>query len=131
MDSSSVSDNEDDIQHTESNNSAPRLHQLPRYTTTGRVMSDVPPPTRHILTVAEAFDENGKPRPDVLKEHFLKEGRVEEEVLFRIVGLAELLFAREPNLLEVNSPCTGPLASYHRNYLHLEHMSANSYPHLS
>ena len=54
---------------------------------------DVSPPASSRLTVADVFDKNtGKPRPDILKKHFVQEGRVEEEVALRIIAECEFFF---------------------------------------
>lgn len=43
-------------------------------------------PASNRLTMADVYDKTGKPRPDVLKKHFIQEGRVEEEVALRIIA---------------------------------------------
>ena len=44
------------------------------------VLSAVPLPPHHKLTVEDVFGENMKPNIELLKEHFMLEGRLEEEV---------------------------------------------------
>ena len=49
----------------------------------------VTPPAANRLTMEDVFDRNGKPRPEVLKKHFVQEGRVDEDVALRIVAECE------------------------------------------
>ena len=34
----------------------------------------------------QVYDDKGKPQPEVLKKHFIQEGRVEEEVAIKIIS---------------------------------------------
>lgn len=59
------------------------------------------------LAISDVFDTSGKPKADVLKSHFLKEGRVEEEVALKIIQDTTELLQREPTMLDVEAPITG------------------------
>uniref|UniRef100_A0A914XJ76 Serine/threonine specific protein phosphatases domain-containing protein n=1 Tax=Plectus sambesii TaxID=2011161 RepID=A0A914XJ76_9BILA len=67
----------------------------------------VPFPTSHRLSVEDVYDRRtGKPRPEVLKEHFIKEGRIQEEVALRIINECTALFKKENTMLDVEAPVT-------------------------
>jgi serine/threonine-protein phosphatase 2B catalytic subunit len=77
-----------------------------RLSTTERVISTVPFPPRTCMTMNEVYDGNGRPRHEVLRQHFISEGRVEIDVALRIVREATELLRQEDTMLEVEAPVT-------------------------
>jgi len=69
-----------------------------------RPISDLPTPEARKLTIAETFEQDGTIRIPVLKEHLLREGRVETNVAVLIFERAAELLKKEPNLLELTPP---------------------------
>ena len=51
--------------------------------------SGIPAPASTRLTVDDVYDKSGKPQPEVLKAHFIREGRLEESVAMRIINECE------------------------------------------
>ncbi|ODV94435.1 hypothetical protein PACTADRAFT_51273 [Pachysolen tannophilus NRRL Y-2460] len=72
-----------------------------------RIVKTVPPVASKKPSEEEVFDsKTGLPRHEFLKEHFILEGRLQEDHVVRILDMARDVLAKEPNLLDVPSPVT-------------------------
>lgn len=64
----------------------------------------VPPPSWEPLSSSELFDDAGKPRPEVAREHFAKEGLLSEADALSIITRCALLWKEEPNVMRLDDP---------------------------
>ncbi|KAH3683700.1 hypothetical protein WICPIJ_005319 [Wickerhamomyces pijperi] len=75
--------------------------------TTDRIIKRVPAITNLKPTDAQVFHaDTGLPNIPFLKDHFLREGRLSSDQVLKILDMANGIFAKEANLLEVQSPIT-------------------------
>lgn len=74
--------------------------------TVDRVVKSVPHPPTYRLTVADVFDHKGHPKIDKLKQQFILEGRVTEEVALKIIRGGASLLRAEYTVLNVDAPVT-------------------------
>ncbi|KAK7600906.1 hypothetical protein V9T40_008347 [Parthenolecanium corni] len=75
--------------------------------TTDRVIDSIPFPPNHKLTITEVYDQKtGKPHPEVLKQHFMLEGRIEEAAALRIISEGAQLLRSEKTIIDIEAPVT-------------------------
>ena len=71
------------------------------------MISAVPLPPAKRLSAADVYDSKGKPKPDVLKQHFILEGRLTDECALRILNEGTALLRAEKTMLDIEAPVTG------------------------
>jgi serine/threonine-protein phosphatase 2B catalytic subunit len=59
--------------------------------------------------LVDRVNGGSKPHPELVKDHFLHEGRLSEEQALFILAEATALMSREPNMLVLSGPITGML----------------------
>jgi len=70
-----------------------------------REVQEVPIPERALLALPTLF-ANGVPDYEILKEHLLKEGKLEENAANALIDMATAVLHDEPTLLELDAPFT-------------------------
>jgi serine/threonine-protein phosphatase 2B catalytic subunit len=67
----------------------------------------IPCPPSARLSAYDVFDSRGKPRVEILKTHFISEGRVTEDVALKIIEDGAKLLRQEKTMIDVEAPITG------------------------
>ncbi|TPP41279.1 Calcineurin-like phosphoesterase family protein [Leishmania donovani] len=78
--------------------------KVKRMLLTDRGNPSVPPPNWEPLSSSALFDESGKARPDVVREHLTKEGLLQEADALTIITQCALIWKDEPNVLRLDGP---------------------------
>ena len=84
------------------------------------MFSGVPFPPAQRLTIPEVFDQRtNKPKPDILKQHFILEGRIDESAALKIINEGAALLRSEKTMVDIEAPVTGNVQSEFVNVLYL------------
>lgn len=90
-----------------SNSTSSSQQASSKLSTTERVIKSVPLPPPNKLTIAEVYDsKTNKPRPEVLKQHFILEGRIDEACALRIINEGAALLRAEDTMINIEAPVT-------------------------
>lgn len=71
------------------------------------MITDVPHPPSKKLDISDVYDSKGKPKPDVLKQHFTQEGRLTEACALRLLSDGSAILREEKTMLDIEAPLTG------------------------
>ena len=64
------------------------------------------PPSKK-LKIADIFDpQTNKPKMEILRQHLINEGRIEESAVLKIINNGAALLRTEKTLIEVDAPVT-------------------------
>jgi len=92
-----------------------------------RVMKDVVAPPRYRLSTEQLFPNGSKvPSLKVLRDHLLKEGRIEEKVFIDLVKLVKEALSKEPNVLSLRVPIT-VVGDIHGQFFDLDRLFGGEY----
>ena len=85
------------------------MHVITRVSQEGlSSIAGVPFPPSNKLLISDVFDpRTNKPRPDVLKQHFVLEGRIDESAALKIINDGAALLRQEKTMIEIEAPVTG------------------------
>lgn len=72
-----------------------------------RVVKSITMPPSQRLSMEEVYDrKTNRPRPDILKDHFSKEGRIDEQVALKVIYEGTALLKQEKTILDIEAPVT-------------------------
>ncbi|KAL7057728.1 hypothetical protein AAHC03_016919 [Spirometra sp. Aus1] len=74
--------------------------------TVERAVKSVPYPPTHRLKISDIFESQGKPNIEILKQHFILEGRLTDDAALKIINDGAALLREERNVLEIEAPVT-------------------------